>query len=110
VSKYRQWEIWKHPAMGRDHWYVLLSGQERLDSRHEQINGLICFTLRGPLSKTDVALNSADGFQVPTACQCDLIYPADKSRLYDRLGRVSDFRQDAIKRKLIEVLRLTPNF
>ena len=86
----------------------MLSGQERLDSKHPQVNGLICFRLRGPLLKADVALNSADGFQTLTACQCDLIYSLDKRQCYGRIGIVSDFRRDAIKRKLIEVMRLMP--
>ena len=107
MSKYQQWEIWKHPAAGPDHWFVLLSGQERLDSKHDQVNGLMCGTLRGQLPRTDVALNSADGFEVLTACQCDLVYPVSKSKLYNRIGVVSEFRREAIKRKLIEVFRLT---
>jgi hypothetical protein len=40
--KIRQWEIWKARPAGfeRDHRFVIVSGQERLDSpRHHQING-----------------------------------------------------------------------
>ena len=88
----RQWEIWKaRPiGMGKDHWFVILSGEDRLrSSNHSQVNGLACFTLRGPLSSTDVQLNSADGFEAPTACQCDLLYFIDKSKLHSRVGQVS---------------------
>jgi hypothetical protein len=108
MSRFEQWEIWKHPALGRDHWYVLFSGQERLDSHNDQANGLLCTSLRGALRSTDIALNSADGFSALTACQCDLLYPLQKSKLYDRLGLVSEFRRQSIKRKLIEVHRLIP--
>jgi len=55
--KIRQWEVWKTrpPGFERDHWFVIISGQERLDSaRHTQVNGLACFTLRGSPLKTDV--------------------------------------------------------
>ena len=44
--KIRQWEIWKSrpPGFERDHWFVIVSGQERLDNpQHRQINGLACF-------------------------------------------------------------------
>ena len=107
----RQWEIWKARPHGvqQDHWFVILSGQERLQSaRHIQINGLACFTLRGSMQSTDVRLNSADGFEAPTVCQCDLIYLLDKMRLHSTLGTVSFERQQAIKRKLIEVFRIIP--
>lgn len=95
--------------MQQDHWFVILSGQERLQSpTHWQVNGLVCFTVRGPMRSTDVRLDSADGFQGPTACQCDLIYFLDKRHMHSSLGSVSYERQQAIKRKLIEVLRIIP--
>jgi len=44
-----QWEVWKTrpPGFATDHWFVILSGQERLDSHRHTVNGLACFTLRG---------------------------------------------------------------
>ena len=51
--KVRQWEIWKTRPEGfaADHWCVVISGRERLDSvRHHQINGLACLTLRGSVA------------------------------------------------------------
>ena len=107
----RQWELWKARPHGlqQDHWFVILAGHERLQSaRHSQINGLACFTLRGSMRSTDVRLNSADGFQAPTVCQCDLIFLLEKSLLHSNLGTVSYERQQAIKRKLIEVFRIIP--
>jgi hypothetical protein len=88
----RQWEIWKARREGfaAEHWFVLISGQERLDSaRHYQVNGLACFTQRGPLAITDVWLNSADGFGAPTGCQCDLLYFLDRRKLHSSQGQVS---------------------
>ena len=107
--KIRQWEIWKAKPQGfdTDHWFVILSGQERLDSpKYHQINGLACYTLRGAPLATDVRLNSAEGFSAPTACQCDLLWFLDKRKLHSSLGSVSWERQQAIKSKLKEVLRL----
>ena len=107
----RQWEIWKARPFGveNEHWFVILSGMERLQSSsHVQINGLACFTLRGAPRSTDVRLNAADGFQVATVCQCDLIYFLAKGQLHSRLGTASYERQQAIKRMLIQVFRLVP--
>jgi len=105
----RQWEIWKArpPGFERDHWFVLISPQERLDSpRHVQVNGLACFTLRGSPLKTDVRLNSADGFEAATVCQCDLLYFLTKSQLHEQLGSVCWERQQLIKARVKEVFRL----
>jgi len=107
--KIRQWEIWKARPAGfeADHWFVVLSGQERCDEpRQLLVNGLACFTLRGRLRKSEVQLNSADGFAGPTACQCDFLYALEKSRLHSSQGLVSWERQQQIKSKLKEVLRL----
>jgi hypothetical protein len=107
--KIRQWEIWKSrpPGFEKDHWFVVVSGQERLDSpRHAQVNGLACFSLRGEPLKTDVRLNGADGFESPTVCQCDLLYFLDKTKLHSPLGAVGWERQQLLKSKLKEVFRL----
>jgi len=107
--KIRQWEIWKArpPGFEKDHWFVIVSGQERLDSpRHNQVNGLACFTLRGEPLKTDVRLNGADGFETATSCQADLLYFLDKAKLHSPLGTVSLERQQQLKSKIKEVLRL----
>ena len=61
----RPWEVWKArpPGFETDHWFVIISGQERCDEpRHLCVNGLACFTHRGRLGKTEVQLNGADGF------------------------------------------------
>jgi hypothetical protein len=107
--KLRQWEVWKTKPAGfeKEHWFVLISGQERLDApKYHQINGLVCFTLRGAPLSTDVRLNSADGFQGPTVCQCDLSFLLDKRQLHSKLGIVSCERQQAIKSRLKEALRI----
>src|SRR5438105_4632188 len=107
--KLRQWEVWKTrpPGFQTDHWFVLISGQERCDEpRQLRVNGLACFTLRGRLNLVEVQLNSADGFPAPTACQCDFVYSLEKTKLHSGQGFVSWERQQKIKSKLKEVLRL----
>jgi hypothetical protein len=106
--KIRQWEIWKAKPEGfeRDHWSVVISGQERLDApRFNQVNGLVCYSLRGQPASTDVLLNAADGFQAATVRQCDLVFLLDKSKLHSQIGTVSWERQQRIKSKFKETLR-----
>jgi mRNA-degrading endonuclease toxin of MazEF toxin-antitoxin module len=106
--KTRQWEIWKAKPVGfeKAHWFVILSGQERLDSNRNAINALACYTLRGEKKPVDVVLNGADGFDHATICQCDHIFSLDKNALGDPLGPISWERQQQIKSKLKEVFRL----
>ena len=107
--KIHQFEVWKTrpPGFQNDHWFVIVSGQERCDEgRQLLVNGLACFTLRGGLRKTEVQLNGADGFSGPTVCQCDFLYGLEKSRLHSGQGLISWERQQQIKSKLKEVLRL----
>jgi hypothetical protein len=106
--KVRQWEIWKAkpPGFERAHWFVLVSGQERLNSNRPTFNALACYSLRGEPETTDVRLNGADGFAAATVCQCDIMFILDKKMLHEPLGSVSWERQLAIKAKLKEVYRL----
>ena len=107
--KIRQWEVWKTQPAGfaAAHWFVIISGQERCDEpRQLMVNGLACFTLRGPLRKSEVQLNGADGFSTPTACQCDYVYCLEKSKLHSGQGLVSWERQQQIKSNVKAVLRL----
>ena len=47
--KVRQWEVWKTapPGFSKAHWFIIVTGQERLDSNRVAVNGLACYTLRG---------------------------------------------------------------
>jgi len=104
----RQFEIWKcrPPGFERDHWFVIISGNERCDEpRQAFVNGLGCFSLRGNPLKSEVRLNSADGFEAPMVCQCDYLYALPKSALHSSLGVVSWDWQQQIKARLKEVVR-----
>lgn len=107
--KLRQWEVWKAKPAGfeRAHWFVLISNPERLDSsRAFAVNALCCFTLRGEPDKTDVRLDMADGFDMPTVCQCDFIFVLHKRELGENRGSVTWERQQQIRARLKEVFRL----
>ena len=106
--KIHQWEVWKATPSGfsKAHWFIIVTGQERLDSNRVAVNGLACYTLRGHPEKTDVRLNGADGFSAPTVCPCDHLLVLDKNSLAENLGQVSWERQQQIKSKLKEVFRL----
>ena len=104
----RQWEIWKGKPEGfeKEHWFVITSGAERCDDpRSTIVNGLACFTLRGPPTIRDVVLDAADGFEQATACVCDFFFALKKSTVHSSLGSVSWERQQQIKAKVKEVLR-----
>ena len=104
-----QWEVWKAQPAGfeRPHWFVLLSNQERLESpRHYAVNGLCCFTLRGEPGKSEVRLDAADGLETTSVCGCDFVWVLQKDQLRDGRGFVSWERQQAIKAKLKETLRI----
>lgn len=105
----RQFEIWKAKPAGFEtaHWFVISSGAEWCaDARQMAVNGLACFSLRGESTKLDVRLNGADGFERPTVCQCDYLFPLPKSSLRDKIGAVGYERQQQIKARLREILRL----
>jgi len=107
--KIRQFEVFKCRPAGfqADHWFVVLSAQERCDRVQSlQINALACFTLRGQPSGTDVVLDSADGFQAPTVVGCEFAHVLDKGKLHSSLGLVSWERQQQIKSKIKQLLRL----
>jgi hypothetical protein len=95
------------PDFQTDHWFVVISPQERCDEcRQIAVNGLACFTLRGPAWKTGVLLGPTEGFSSPTICQCDFIYGLLKAKLHSSQGIVSWERQQQVKSKLREVFRL----
>jgi hypothetical protein len=107
--KIQQWEVWKTRPEGfqTDHWFVIVSGQERCDAPNIRlVNGLACFTLRGQALLTESRLNGADGFTSSTVCQCDFLYPLEKAKLHSGLGLISWERQQQIKSKVKELLRL----
>ena len=103
-----QWSVWKCKPSGfeKDHWFVILSTDERCASPKVLVNGLACFSLRGQPGPLDVRLNGADGFPAATVCACDFAYVLEKSKLHSSMGSVSWERRQQLKARLKEVLRL----
>ena len=105
----KQWEIWVYPfEKERSHPVVIISNDERAE-RAENVNGLLCVTLRGgqPLRAHEVLLNGEDGLEWETACRCDYFYALPKANFRgNRRGLVSKERRRAIAGKINEILRL----
>lgn len=104
-----QFEIWKArpEGFGTAHYFVLISGTERCQNPQlAYVNGLLCVTLRGQPKRVDVVLNGADGLDHATVCDCSYFYSLPKSQLKEKLGTVGHERQQQIKQRLRDVLRL----
>ena len=63
-------------------------------------------TLRGQPGNTEVRLDSADGLETASICDCGFVWVLQKSELSDGRGSVSWERTQAIKARLKETLRL----
>jgi len=110
TMKIQQWEIWKSPPPGFLKKGPLGCDRDRTGTSEQPAPfpgewlGVFHVAPNGPL-KTDVRLNSADGFESATVCQCDLLYFLDKNKLHSPLECKLE-RQQLIKSKLKEVFRL----
>lgn len=104
----RQWDVYLFPfEKEKPHPVVIVSNDERCE-RMDQINGLICVSLRGgkDARKHEVILDQADGMDWKTAVRCDLLYLLDKREFLEKRGEVSRERRRQIGHKIIECLRL----
>jgi hypothetical protein len=52
-------------------------------------------------------LNSADGFDWETFCDCSILYTVPNNGLFGKRGRVSLERRRAIRAKIRDLLRLS---
>lgn len=102
----KPWEIWDSPLFG-GHPCVIVSNARRVELK-SRVVVLKCTTLRpGQPFKThalNTTLDTEDGLQTETVCECDLFYTVDKSDLKNRRGEVSWERQRDIARKMIQGL------
>jgi hypothetical protein len=107
-----QWAVVKvrFRATDRDlHPAVIVSNAELCDDpRITRVNVLHgTKTAPGnPARPHQVLLNSAEGLDVLTAIDCGYFYSIAKDEIAEGLGQLGSERRRALKRKIIEVLRL----
>ena len=98
----KQWDIWTCDfAAAGPHPAVIVSHPDRL-ARAPLVNVLIgsSQTAGRPARENEVVLNGADGHDWDMLVKCDLMYMAEKERLYWRRGDVGTLRRRALVRRL----------
>ncbi len=103
-----QFDIWRYhfPDKG-EHSVVLLSHPD-ICATGTMINVLYCTSQRQNRAPRayEVILNSADGFEWETFCNCSVIYLVPAAALFGRRGCVSHPRRLAIRSKVRDLFRL----
>jgi len=106
-----RWDIFKAStdATPKPHPVVVLSpGSVCQNLSIKLVNVALCSTVPAgeSLGPWEVGLDEADGLAHLTRCQCHMVYAVSKSRLIEKLGRVSEYRRVEIRRKIREALDL----
>lgn len=107
----RRWEIFEAdiPPGGTKHPVVVFSPNSICENAGiDVINVLLCSSIKEgeTLSESEVGLDSADGLERLTGCQCHMLWHVKKVRLVTLRGVVSELRRDVIRRKLREAFLL----
>jgi mRNA-degrading endonuclease toxin of MazEF toxin-antitoxin module len=104
-----QFDVWcfNFPDKG-PHSVVLVSHPDRC-ARGALVNVLYCTSQRQNRRPHpyEVMLNSADGFDWETFCDCSILYTVPNNGLFGKRGRVSLERRRAIRAKIRDLLRLS---
>src|SRR5688572_977353 len=102
----KAWEIWTGKVYG-PHPLVIVSNQRRIDQKARLVV-LKCTTLRpGQPWQPDAlqaVLDQADGLELRTRCDCDLLFTIEKSSLSYKRGEVKWERRREICRKMLQAL------
>ena len=103
-----QFDVWRFdfPKKG-EHPVVLISHPDRC-ARGVLVNALFCTSQkqnRAPYPY-EVLLNSADGMDWETFCDCSILYTIPSAKLFGRRGRICLERRREIRTKVRELLRL----
>ena len=104
----KQWDIFTFDFESEGpHPVVIISSNARVRLK-DRVNVLICSSQRAarPPKVTELVLDTADGFDWPTLCKCDLSYLVPKAKLYQRRGAVSPTRRRAIFNTLLQSFEL----
>jgi mRNA-degrading endonuclease toxin of MazEF toxin-antitoxin module len=104
----KAWEIYGADVFG-EHPCVLVSAQKRID-RKAQVVVLKCTTLRPDTpfnpNELEAVLDSADGLELRTRVQCDLLFTIEESKLTSKRGEVALERRRDIARKIVQGLAI----
>jgi mRNA-degrading endonuclease toxin of MazEF toxin-antitoxin module len=104
-----QFEVWRYifDEMGGEHPVVLISHPD-ICAQAQVVNVLFCTSQRqnrAPYMR-EVILDSSDGMDWPTFCNCGTMYAVRSSLLFGRRGRVTLERRRQIRVKIRELFRL----
>ncbi len=104
----KAWEIYGADIFG-EHPCVLVSSQKRID-RKAQVVVLKCTTLRPGTpfepNELEAVLDNADGLELRTRVQCDLLFTVEKSSLTRKRGEVTFERRRDIAREIVQGLAI----
>jgi mRNA-degrading endonuclease toxin of MazEF toxin-antitoxin module len=103
-----QFDVWHYdfPEQGR-HPVVLISHPDRC-AHAAVVNVLFCTSQRQSRRPWayEVMLDSADGLDWETLCNCYVMYAVPSSLLLDKIGHVSQPRRQAIRDKIKQLFLL----
>ena len=103
-----QFDVWRFtfPKQG-EHSVVLVSPPDRC-ARAEMVNLLYCTSQRQSRKAHpyEVMLDTADGFDWETFCDCSLMYSVNSAALFGKRGRVGLERRRAIREKIRDLFLL----
>ena len=103
-----QFEVWRFNFPDKGEHPVVLISHPDICARSAVINVLFCTSQRQgrKLYPYEIMLNSADGLDWETLCDCSTMYAVRSDQLFGRRGRVSLERRRAIRAKLRDLFRL----
>jgi len=103
-----QFDIWRYNFPGKGEHSVVLISHPNLCANASFVNVLYCTSQRQNRKPKphEVLLNSEDGFEWETFCDCSRMYLVDTNALFGWRGRVSLERRRAIRAKVRDVFRL----
>src|SRR5262249_51902831 len=98
----RQWDIYTHDPGYGAHPAVIVSHPQRAANK-PLVEVLLCSSQRAnrPPKMSEVLLDSADGLNWDTICNCDLIFSVNKADLRQLRGQVTLERRKQIIRTII---------
>jgi mRNA-degrading endonuclease toxin of MazEF toxin-antitoxin module len=103
-----QFEVWRFNFPDKGEHPVVLISHPDICARSAVINVLFCTSQRQDRKPYpyEIMLNSAEGLDWETLCDCSTMYAIRSDQLFGRRGRVSLERRRAIRAKLRHLFRL----